>query len=78
MWLLPVLSQSTAERYTDLILQNAERNKLDPFLVSAIIRVESHGRWWAMSGKGDYGLMQCRVSKTTNPEYIGREQESRA
>jgi len=49
---------SAPEGYSRIILAAAERYKLDPELIKAIIRVESSYNPGAVSGKGAMGLMQ--------------------
>lgn len=44
--------------YKDEIRQNAEKYELDPFLIAAVIRVESNFQPDTESKKGAYGLMQ--------------------
>ncbi|MBS3873313.1 MAG: lytic transglycosylase domain-containing protein [Dethiobacter sp.] len=44
--------------YRDIVLRYAELHGLDPFLVAAVIRVESSFRSKAVSPKGARGLMQ--------------------
>jgi len=44
--------------YRDLIWRYATQNKLDPYLVAAVIKVESNFRPDAVSSKGAVGLMQ--------------------
>lgn len=51
----PVL---TAERLNELIKLTAERHRVDPELVRAVIRAESNGNPQAVSSKGALGLMQ--------------------
>jgi soluble lytic murein transglycosylase len=45
-------------QYEDLIVHYANRHKLDPSLVAAVIRVESNYRPQAVSRKGARGLME--------------------
>ncbi|GLI05160.1 lytic transglycosylase [Paenibacillus tyrfis] len=45
-------------RYEQEIRQNAEKYDLDPFLVAAVIRVESNYLTETESKKGAYGMMQ--------------------
>ncbi len=44
--------------YEDDIRRNAFQYELDPFLIAAIIRVESNYKPDTESNKGAYGLMQ--------------------
>lgn len=48
----------TAERLNELIKLTAERHRVDPELVRAVIRAESNGNPQAVSSKGALGLMQ--------------------
>jgi hypothetical protein len=63
--------------YTTAIVQATEVRGIDPLLVVSIIHVETGGRWESdmISPTHDYGLMQPHVSKTTNKEFLGREEE---
>ncbi|MCZ8511919.1 lytic transglycosylase domain-containing protein [Paenibacillus filicis] len=45
-------------RYDKEIRQMADKYQLDPFLIAAIIRVESNYKLQTVSKKGAYGLMQ--------------------
>lgn len=49
-------------KYRDLIFAEAEGQGVDPFLVAAVIRVESNFRAGAVSPKGARGLMQLLPS----------------
>ena len=49
---------SVAQRYTDVIIEMADKYKLDPLLVLQVIKVESRFKWWAKSEKGALGPMQ--------------------
>lgn len=49
---------TTATRVSPLIIQNAEKNRLDPLLVAAVIRQESTYRSQVASHAGAVGLMQ--------------------
>ncbi|MCX7943878.1 MAG: transglycosylase SLT domain-containing protein [Deltaproteobacteria bacterium] len=44
--------------YLDYVIQNAEKNQIDPLLILAIMREESHFRPTAVSPAGAKGLMQ--------------------
>lgn len=44
--------------YQEEIRQNAEKYQLDPFLIAAVIRVETNYKPDATSSKGAYGIMQ--------------------
>ena len=49
---------STAQQVAPLILQHAEQKQVDPLLLAALIRQESHYRIQARSGSGAVGLTQ--------------------
>lgn len=67
-------------RFDPLIGATAQRYRLDPLLVKAIIYQESRFDPWAMGGKGDTGLMQivrkyavadwARKTRNKMPEQI--------
>jgi soluble lytic murein transglycosylase-like protein len=52
------LSEKETERVVEAVLRSSRRYELDPFLVTAVLIVESDARPWAESGKGAIGLMQ--------------------
>ncbi|MAG31420.1 MAG: hypothetical protein CL908_11100 [Deltaproteobacteria bacterium] len=52
------LSLEQQERVIEAVLRSSQRYGLDPFLVTAVLLVESDARPWAESGKGAIGLMQ--------------------
>ncbi|MFK7895081.1 MAG: transglycosylase SLT domain-containing protein [Myxococcota bacterium] len=52
------LSKAEQERVTEAVLRSSRRYELDPYLVTAMLLVESDARPWAESGKGAIGLMQ--------------------
>jgi soluble lytic murein transglycosylase-like protein len=52
------LSAEETERVVEAVLRSSRRYGLDPFLVTAVLIVESDARPWAESGKGAIGLMQ--------------------
>ena len=54
-------------KYAYVITKESERNKIDPFLVVALIHLESGGDPGATSGRGDFGLMQIRAK--AHPKY---------
>ena len=62
------------EAFWDLVRQNARLNRVDPYLVMALIRQESGFNPKAVSGPGARGLMQLR-SPTAN--QVAREQSPR-
>jgi len=49
-------------KYENIINRNADEYKLDPYLVAAIIKVESRYDSFAKSNKGALGLMQIKLS----------------
>ena len=50
--------QKGPEPFQDIILRVAKRYNMDPALIKAVIRVESHFNRYAISHKGAKGLMQ--------------------
>lgn len=52
------LSTEEQDRVTEAVLRSSRRYGLDPYLVTAVLLVESDARPWAESGKGAIGLMQ--------------------
>lgn len=52
------LSDEERTRVVEAVLRSSRRHGLDPFLVIAVLLVESDARPWAESGKGAIGLMQ--------------------
>ena len=50
--------QKGSEPFQDIILRVARRYNMDPALIKAVIRVESHFNRYAISHKGAKGLMQ--------------------
>jgi hypothetical protein len=52
------LSKAEQNRVTEAVLRSSRRYNLDPYLVTAVLLVESDARPWAESGKGAIGLMQ--------------------
>ena len=53
-----VLSREEQNRVIEAVLRSSRRYGLDPYLVTAVLLVESDARPWAESGKGAIGLMQ--------------------
>lgn len=53
-----LLSREEQNRVIEAVLRSSRRYGLDPFLVTAVLLVESDARPWAESGKGAIGLMQ--------------------
>jgi len=52
------LSREEQARVIEAVLRSSRRYALDPYLVTAVLLVESDARPWAESGKGAIGLMQ--------------------
>lgn len=52
------LSSQETDRVVEAVLRSSRRHGLDPYLVTAVLIVESDARPWAESGKGAIGLMQ--------------------
>jgi hypothetical protein len=52
------LSAEEQSRVIEAVLRSSRRYGLDPYLVTAVLLVESDARPWAVSGKGAIGLMQ--------------------
>jgi hypothetical protein len=52
------LSGEEQRRVIEAVMRSSRRYELDPFLVIAVLLVESDARPWAVSGKGAIGLMQ--------------------
>jgi hypothetical protein len=69
--LCPHLGFASAH-YASLIERHCGSRGLDPLLVAALIYRESRCHARAYS-QGNWGLLQVRVSHTTNPELRGRE-----
>jgi len=53
-----LLSGEERHRVIEAVLRSSRRYELDPFLVIAVLLVESDARPWAVSAKGAIGLMQ--------------------
>jgi len=54
----PNLSETELDRIGNAVVRYSGKYDLDPALVTAVIRVESGARPWALSPKGAIGLMQ--------------------
>jgi soluble lytic murein transglycosylase-like protein len=54
------LSEDEAYDYAVFIMQTCEKFELDPFVIAAMVVLESSARSDAVSRGGDYGLMQVR------------------
>lgn len=52
------LSKGEQQRVIEAVIRSSRRYGLDPYLVTAVLLVESDARPWAESGKGAIGLMQ--------------------
>ena len=52
------LSREEQDRVVEAVLRSSDRYGLDPYLVTAVLLVESDARPWAESRKGAIGLMQ--------------------
>ena len=52
------VSAEERDRVIEAVLRSSKRYGLDPYLVTAVLIVESDARPWAESGKGAIGLMQ--------------------
>ncbi len=52
------LSREEQSRVIEAVLRGSRRHGLDPYLVTAVLIVESDARPWAESGQGAIGLMQ--------------------
>ena len=56
----PGLSQESAKKYAEYVIEAAEKFKQDSYVIAAIIVHESTVNNKALSKGGDYGLMQVR------------------
>jgi len=72
LWLVPTISHPDAQRYAELIRQEAEVYQISPLLVTAIVYKESRFDPKVSSDR-NYGLMQVRVTRLFNRQYYGRE-----
>jgi len=74
--LAPHLGPTYAAHYSRLIIREAQRQRIDPFLIAAIIHVETGKSWRASvrSSTHDFGLMQVHVSKNSYPRLLGSEE----
>ncbi len=66
-----VLSGEEQNRVIEAVLRSSRRHGLDPFLVTAVLLVESDARPWAESGKGAIGLMQVMPYMAENLPLAG-------
>lgn len=65
------LSKAEQDRVTEAVLRSSRRYNLDPYLVTAVLLVESDARPWAESGKGAIGLMQVMPYMAENLPLAG-------
>lgn len=65
------MSREELERVVEAVLRSSRRYALDPFLVTAVLIVESDARPWAESGKGAIGLMQVMPYMAENLPLAG-------
>lgn len=56
----PGLSGADAKKFAEIVIEAAEKYKLDPYVIAGIIIHESTVNTKAVSKGGDYGLMQVR------------------
>ena len=72
LWLAPYIDKPTAKEYAHIIVEHSGKRSVNPYLVVATIHRESRFVRTRVSRR-NYGLMQVRVSRTTNPDLIGQE-----
>ncbi len=65
------LSHEEQERVIEAVLRSSRSHSLDPYLVTAILLVESDARPWAESDKGAVGLMQVMPHMAAKLELAG-------
>lgn len=65
------LSGEEQHRVIEAVLRSSRRYELDPFLVIAVLLVESDARPWAVSEKGAIGLMQVMPYMATKLPLAG-------
>jgi len=71
----PIMRRIYPFHYRDIIFQQASRFEIDPYLIAALIYVESKWNTWAVSPKGATGLMQLMpdtaawISEQTGGDY---------
>jgi Transglycosylase SLT domain len=65
------LSSEEQQRVVDAVLRSSRRFGLDPYLVTAVLIVESDARPWAESGKGAIGLMQVMPHMAAKLDLAG-------
>jgi soluble lytic murein transglycosylase-like protein len=66
-----ILSREEQNRVIEAVLRSSRRYGLDPYLVTAVLLVESDARPWAESGKGAIGLMQVMPYMAENLPLAG-------
>lgn len=66
-----VVSREEQNRVIEAVLRSSRRYGLDPYLVTAVLLVESDARPWAESGKGAIGLMQVMPHMAENLPLAG-------
>jgi soluble lytic murein transglycosylase-like protein len=74
LWLVPQLGAERAESYAQLIDAECGARGIDPLLVVAMTYRESRFRKRLVS-RGNYGLLQIRVTPKRRPRWVGRERE---
>lgn len=65
------LSREEQDRVVEAVLRGSRRHALDPYLVTAVLLVESDARPWAESGKGAIGLMQVMPHMAAQLDLAG-------
>lgn len=65
------LSREEQDRVVEAVLRGSRRHGLDPYLVTAVLLVESDARPWAESGKGAIGLMQVMPHMAAQLDLAG-------
>jgi len=65
------LSREEQQRVVEAVLRSSRRYGLDPYLVTAVLIVESDARPWAESGKGAIGLMQVMPHMAAKLDLAG-------
>jgi soluble lytic murein transglycosylase-like protein len=65
------LSGEEQDRVVEAVLRSSRRHALDPYLVTAVLLVESDARPWAESGKGAIGLMQVMPHMAAQLDLAG-------
>lgn len=65
------LAGEEQDRVVEAVLRGSRRHGLDPYLVTAVLLVESDARPWAESGKGAIGLMQVMPHMAAQLDLAG-------